>query len=58
MIEPFTGTPLEGLQLAYAKPKKRVILSEPKMRWLRKLLILWSGLSESNRHLNLGKVDE
>ena len=27
-----------------------------KMRSLRKLLILWSGLSESNRHLNLGKV--
>src|SRR5215471_14920152 len=26
------------------------------MRSLLKCLILWSGLSESNRHLNLGKV--
>src|SRR5882762_10826752 len=33
-----------------------IMLRTLRPREMRKLLIVWSGLSESNRHLNLGKV--
>ena len=32
-----------------------IMLRTLRPREMRKLLIVWSGLSESNRHLNLGK---
>ena len=34
-----------------------IMLRTLRPREMRKLLIVWSGLSESNRHLNLGKLD-
>ena len=54
MTELYTGEiPLEAFEPRMPSPKMGY-WKKWKMRSLRKLLILWSGLSESNRHLNLG----
>jgi hypothetical protein len=40
----------DGGFCSFVFPRRKVLVC--------KCLILWSGLSESNRHLNLGKVRE
>ena len=49
---------MEQVQAAFSPRNRRdlVQLEIWKMRRRRNCLKKWSGLSESNRHLNLGKV--
>jgi hypothetical protein len=47
-------TPPRSASSSVCQAPKQIIRRNRKLRWLRKLLILWSGLSESHRHLNLG----
>jgi hypothetical protein len=59
MTRRYSGAiPLEQIVAAYSPRNLRnpVELEKWKMKLRRNCLILWSGLSESNRHLNLGKA--